>query len=376
MTGAFYCFILTTTCITDYPGWRNSVKYRFSANVADGGWIAFRPSLPCLPVEIWIIIVSNFCLMNWTSSLNKWNPWNMLSEKSARLEQENRSYIATKYALCLVSRQFYAITRRFLYQYIRITNEAHLYAMAERILFPHEDSDFVDIIKRHTRRVEICLTDDPAVRVSGPVYISASAVLRTCAPKLSHLTIAVPHQITMALLQDIAGGRFRKLRVLRWRFLHPFMLPQLLPRIASRLQVLDIPDVQVGRLIGVKQRLPTFPRLHTLRISSDALASIDILKVPALRILDITCVYPQFPMPGLNQDQPHPPIPANELERRRRAVQVHVDAVGQRRHLQTMFIRLPLHTIVSKSRSKPKEFKPQPDDPPWRARLYGFPTFP
>ncbi|KAH8114105.1 hypothetical protein DFH11DRAFT_1877870 [Phellopilus nigrolimitatus] len=180
---------------------------------------------------------------------------------------EEDDAIVTKHALCLVSRQFYALALAFLYSHIRISDPQHLLALAEPILFNHASTSFINTIRQHTTRLDITIAPTVAngLTAGSGIYIAASVLLRTCTPgTLSHLSLSLPLSEAVSLAHDVPPG----LTVLAWRAAPLHLFAPLLDVSAATLRMLDLAGSSSDTLEAgaVGMRALDMPHLHTLRV--------------------------------------------------------------------------------------------------------------
>lgn len=245
-------------------------------------------SLPTLPPEILAIVISKLSLFDWSFvDLDHSNPWNPFISSSTNLEDNNKICIATKRALCLVSRQLCAMTRPLLYEYIWIRTPRALYALAEPIIFGQEPEGSTGLLAKNTRRLDISLGSN-ADASPGPIYIAASVLLRCCAKNLTHLSISLLMKDAVSLVHDVQ--LCTELSVLCWRFmpLHSTTSADILSGLFNNLVVLDLTELATMPSEEMLQDVIDFPHLHTLRFSvCEMIEDFTRMVLPSLRVLDI-----------------------------------------------------------------------------------------
>ncbi|KAI0371443.1 hypothetical protein BV20DRAFT_1051471 [Pilatotrama ljubarskyi] len=245
-----------------------------------------RIRLPFIPPELWGIIIQHACLFN-HDPLDTSHELSFLESPSTQLATY-RASMATKKSLSLVSKQWNALTRSFLYEFVWISRAAQAKALARTLLMEYVEN--LPSSGKHIRRLHI---ETPALERCAP------ADLRTILDYSPHLYIySDHHSVQRSVYDDSPDPRCSpeeilklvvhpKIRRLSWTSYDdvPFELRMapLGSNLTTRLEYLEL-----------SSRSPSLPNLSTILSGSSSSSSSDFghlqmnVQLPALRALKVS----------------------------------------------------------------------------------------
>lgn len=242
--------------------------------------------LPFIPPEIWGIIIQHACVFN-HDPLDTSHELSFLESPSTQLATY-RASMATKKSLSLVSHQWNALARTFLYEFVWISRAAQAKSLARTLLM-----EYVETLPSSGKFIRRLHIETPALERCAP------ADLRTILDYSPHLYIySDHHSVQRSIYEDAPDPRCSpeeilklvahpKIRRLSWTSYDdvPFELRMapLGSNLATRLEYLEL-----------SSRSSSIPNLSTILSGPPASASKDFqhlqmdVHLPALRALKVS----------------------------------------------------------------------------------------
>ncbi|KAI0638642.1 hypothetical protein C8Q77DRAFT_1215401 [Trametes polyzona] len=242
--------------------------------------------LPFIPPEVWGIIIQHACLFN-HDPLDTSRELSFLESPSTQLATY-RASMSTKKNLSLVSKQWNALARSFLYEFVWISRAAQAKALARTLLMEYVEN--LPSSGKFIRRLHI---ETPALERCAP------ADLRTILDYSPHLDIySDHHSVQRSVYEDAPDPRCSpeeilklvahpKIRRLSWTSYDdvPFELRMapLGSNLTTRLEYLEL-----------SSRSPSLPNLSTILSSSSPSSHKDFehlqmnVHLPSLRALKVS----------------------------------------------------------------------------------------
>ncbi|KAH9854877.1 hypothetical protein C2E23DRAFT_41674 [Lenzites betulinus] len=151
--------------------------------------------LPFIPPEVWGIIIQHACLYN-QDPLDTSRELSFLESPSTQLATY-RASMATKKSLSLVSRQWNALARNFLYEFVWISRAAQAKALARTLLM-----EYVENLPSSGKSIRRLHIETPALERCAP------ADLRTILDYSPHLSIySDHHSVQRSIYEDAPDPR-------------------------------------------------------------------------------------------------------------------------------------------------------------------------
>ncbi|KAI0677713.1 hypothetical protein C8Q78DRAFT_106397 [Trametes maxima] len=246
----------------------------------------FHLRIPFIPPEVWGIIIQHACLFN-HDPLDTARELSFLESPSTQLATY-RASMATKKSLSLVSKQWNALARGFLFEFVWISRAAQAKALARTLLMEYVEN--LPSSGKFIRRLHI---ETPALERCAP------ADLRTILDYSPHLYIySDHHSVQRSAYEDAPDPRCSpeeilklvahpKIRRLSWTSYDdvPFELRMapLGSNLTTRLEYLEL-----------STRSPSIPNLSTILSGSSSSSAGDFqhlqmnVHLPALRALKVS----------------------------------------------------------------------------------------
>ncbi|KAI0650902.1 hypothetical protein C8Q79DRAFT_998634 [Trametes meyenii] len=246
----------------------------------------FHLRIPFVPPEVWGIIIQHACLFN-HDPLDTARELSFLESPSTQLATY-RASMATKKSLSLVSKQWNALARSFLFEFVWISRAAQAKALARTLLMEYVEN--LPSSGKFIRRLHI---ETPALERCAP------ADLRTILDYSPHLYIySDHHSVQRSAYEDAPDPRCSpeeilklvahpKIRRLSWTSYDdvPFELRMapLGSNLTTRLEYLEL-----------STRSPSLPNLSTILSGSSSSSAGDFqhlqmnVHLPALRALKVS----------------------------------------------------------------------------------------
>ncbi|KAI0329647.1 hypothetical protein GY45DRAFT_854246 [Cubamyces sp. BRFM 1775] len=245
-----------------------------------------RLRIPYIPPEVWGIVIQHACLFH-HDPLDTSHELSFLESPSTQLATY-RASMTTKKNLALVSKQWNALARSFLYEFVWISRAAQAKALARTLLMEYVEN--LSSSGKFIRRLHI---ETPALERCAP------ADLRTILDYSPHICIySDHHSVQRSVYEDAPDPRCSpeeilklvahpKIRRLSWTSYDdvPFELRMapLGSNLTTRLEYLEL-----------STRSPSLPNLSTILSGSSSSASSDFehlqmnVHLPALRALKVS----------------------------------------------------------------------------------------